>query len=163
MGPKSEISQIGKIPGYFAGVYLAPGKPRVYLENTRVVFAGFLGFASDFAPNQLSDSGKLESCQNGAGMEHQTPSGAPGNFRKLKVLGTLWLCSLWFPSGLPETLVKAKLAGPARPARLSVSSVAVSVWPTCAPSRASKCHQSSANQVSHTDTVCRTARYAPCS
>ena len=40
-----QISQIGKIPGYFAD---------------------FLGFASDFAPDQLSDSGKLESCQNGA-------------------------------------------------------------------------------------------------
>ena len=36
-------------------------------------------------------------------MEHQTPSGFPGNFRKRKVLGTLW-----FPSGLPETLGKAK-------------------------------------------------------
>ena len=35
-------------------------------------------------------------------MEHQTPSGFPGNFRKRKVLGTLW-----FPSGLPETLGKA--------------------------------------------------------
>jgi len=38
-------------------------------------------------------------------MEHQTPSGFPGNFRKLKVLGTLW-----FPSGLPETLVKVLIA-----------------------------------------------------
>ena len=36
-------------------------------------------------------------------MERQTPSGFPGNFRKRKVLGTLW-----FPSGLPETLVQAK-------------------------------------------------------
>ena len=36
-------------------------------------------------------------------MEHQTPSGFPGNFRKRKVLGTLW-----FPSGLPETLAQAK-------------------------------------------------------
>ena len=35
-------------------------------------------------------------------MEHQTPSGFPGNFRKRKVLGTLW-----FPSGLPETLGQA--------------------------------------------------------
>ena len=52
-----QISQIGKIPGYFAD---------------------FLGFASDFAPDQLSDSGKLESCQNG------TPSSFPGNFRKRK-------------------------------------------------------------------------------
>ena len=39
-------------------------------------------------------------------MEHQTPSGFPGNFRKRKVLGTLW-----FPSGLPETLVQAKVLG----------------------------------------------------
>ena len=67
-------------------------------------FAGFLGFASDFAPeDQLSDSGKLESCQNGAGMEHQTPSGFLGKFRKRKVLGTLW-----FPFWFPETLVQAK-------------------------------------------------------
>ena len=36
-------------------------------------------------------------------MQHQTPSGFPGNFRKRKVLGTLW-----FPSGLPETPVQAK-------------------------------------------------------
>ena len=41
-------------------------------------------------------------------MEHQTPSGFPGNFRKRKVLGTLW-----FPSGLPETLVQAN-SGSAR-------------------------------------------------
>ena len=40
-------------------------------------------------------------------MEHQTPSGFPGNFRKRKVLGTLW-----FPSGLPETLGQANLAAP---------------------------------------------------
>ena len=40
-------------------------------------------------------------------MEHQTPSGFPGNFRKRKVLGTLW-----FPSGLPETLGKAKTQTP---------------------------------------------------
>ena len=39
-------------------------------------------------------------------MEHQTPSGFPGNFRKRKVLG-----ALWFPSGLPETLGKANPQG----------------------------------------------------
>ena len=41
----------------------------VYLEITlrpAGYFAELLGFASDFAPDQLSDSGKLESCQNGA-------------------------------------------------------------------------------------------------
>ena len=48
--------------GYFAGI---PGKTRVYLEKARDV-AGFLDFASDFAPDQLSDSGKLASFQNGA-------------------------------------------------------------------------------------------------
>ena len=52
--------------GYFAGI---PGKPRVYLENTLRppgYRADFLNFASDFAPDQLSDSGKLASFQNGA-------------------------------------------------------------------------------------------------
>ena len=42
--------------GYFAGI---PGKPRVYLENTLRppgYRADFLNFASDFAPDQLSDS-----------------------------------------------------------------------------------------------------------
>ena len=54
LGPKSADS-LGKIPG----ILRVPGKPRVYLENTRY-FAGFLGFASDFAPDQLSDSGYRE-------------------------------------------------------------------------------------------------------
>ena len=49
--------------------------------------------------NSRVSRGKLERNR----MEHQTPSGFPGNFRKRKVLGTLW-----FPSGLPETLVQAK-------------------------------------------------------
>ena len=50
---------------------------RVYLENPGYTWlenalrppgyrADFLNFASDFAPDQLSDSGKLESCQNRA-------------------------------------------------------------------------------------------------
>jgi len=90
-----QISQIGKMPGYFAD---------------------FLGFASDFAPD-LSDSrrrnlvglqkslsqtqgnSRHESCQ----MEHQTPSSFPGNFRKRKVLGTLS-----FPFWFPETWIQAK-------------------------------------------------------
>ena len=54
------------------------GNLRVYLEKSGY-FAGLLGFASDFAPDQLSDSGKLESCQNGA------PN------------------TLWFPWKFPET------------------------------------------------------------
>ena len=80
LGPKSANSR--QNTGYFAGI---PGKPQVYLENTWY-FAGFLGFASDFAPeehleseDQLLDSGKLESCQNGA------PN------------------ILWFPWKFPET------------------------------------------------------------
>ena len=50
------------------------------------------------SPDQLSDSGKLESCQNGA----PNTSGFPGNFRKRKVLETLS-----FPFWFPETWVQA--------------------------------------------------------
>ena len=50
-------------------------------------------------------------------MEHQTPSGFPGNFRKRKVLGTLW-----FPSGLPETLGQAKAEEIATELRLAAAS-----------------------------------------
>ena len=57
--------------------------------------------------SQTQASGKLESCQKAETRMEQEWStkhpGFPGNFRKLKVLGTLW-----FPSRLPETLVKAK-------------------------------------------------------
>ena len=67
--------------------------------------ADFLNFASDFAPDQLSDSGNSRVSR----MEHQTPSVFPGNFRKRKVLGTL--C---FPFCLPEKLVQANLQDPAR-------------------------------------------------
>ena len=87
--------------GYFAGI---PDKPRVYLENTWVS-CRFPQFCPRFCPRpalRLRETrefpearGKLERNR----MEHQTPSGFPGNFRKRKVLGTLW-----FPSGLPETL-----------------------------------------------------------
>ena len=35
-------------------------------DELRPPIPDFLGFASDFAPDQLSDSGKLESWQNGA-------------------------------------------------------------------------------------------------
>ena len=44
-------------------------RTRVYLEFTLRppgYFVDFLNFASDFAPDQLSDSGKLASFQNGA-------------------------------------------------------------------------------------------------
>ena len=59
------------------GVIAWPQVRRIPEKNR--YFAGFLGFASDFAPDQPSDSGELESV---ARMEHQTPSGFPGNFRK---------------------------------------------------------------------------------
>ena len=60
MGPKSAKSAKYRV---FCGYTC--GKTRVYLEKARDV-AGFLDFASDFAPDQLSDSGKLASFQNGA-------------------------------------------------------------------------------------------------
>ena len=49
------LGQIGKIPGILQ-------RTRVYLEITLRppgYFVDFLNFASDFAPDQLSDSGKL--------------------------------------------------------------------------------------------------------
>ena len=73
--------------GYFAGI---PGKPREYLENILRppgYRADFLNFASDFAPDQLSDSGKLASFQNGA------PN------------------TLCFPSKFPETQSAAEKKG----------------------------------------------------
>ena len=72
--------------GYFAGI---PGKPRVYLENTLRppgYRADFLNFASDFAPDQLSDSGKLASFPRET---REKQNGAPN--------------TLWFPWKLPET------------------------------------------------------------
>ena len=57
-GPK-----IGKMPGILR-------RTRVYLEITLRppgYFVDSLNFASDFAPDQLSDSGKLESWQNEGG------------------------------------------------------------------------------------------------
>ena len=56
------LGQIGKIPGILQ-------RTRVYLEITLRppgYFVDFLNFASDFAPDQLSDSGKTASFQNGA-------------------------------------------------------------------------------------------------
>ena len=63
MGPKSAKSAKYRV---FCGY---TWKTRVYLENTLRppgYRADFLNFASDFAPDQLSDSGKLASFQNGA-------------------------------------------------------------------------------------------------
>ena len=84
-------------------------KTPVYLENTWVScrFPQFCPRFCQILPQTSSQTqgnsrvsrGKLERNR----MEHQTPSGFPGNFRKRKVLGTLW-----FPSGLPETLGQAK-------------------------------------------------------
>jgi len=85
---------------------------RVYLENPGIPgkYLGIVPISSilpQILPQTSSQTqgnprvsrGKLERNR----MEHQTPSGFPGSFRKRKVLGTLW-----FPSGLPETLGKAK-------------------------------------------------------
>ena len=97
MGPKS--AEPAKYPGCVAGIpeknpgihvhAHAPGKCPPGLASS-------LDFASDFAPDQLSDLGDLEhlvlETQGGGGklernrMELQTPSGFPGNFRKRKVL-----------------------------------------------------------------------------
>ena len=96
--------------GYFAGI---PGKPR-YTWKIPGYRADFLNFFPQILPQTSSQTqgnsrvsrGKLERNR----MEHQTPSGFPGNFRKRKVLGTLW-----FPSGLPETLGKANSSLPSRP------------------------------------------------
>ena len=87
-------------------------RTRVYLEFTLRppgYFVDFLNFASDFAPDQLSDSGKLASFPRETREKHNgapTPSGFPGNFRKLKVLGTLW-----FPFWFPETCIQANPDG----------------------------------------------------
>ena len=82
---------IGKIPGIL----------RVYLEKPGYTWKipGVAGLASDFAPDQLSDSGKLASFQNGA----PNTSVFPGNFRKRKVLGPL--CFFFC---LPEKYMQAK-------------------------------------------------------
>ena len=83
---------LGKIPRYFAGI---PEKPRI--PGKYLVFCRFPRFRLRyFAADQLSDSGKLESCQNGA----PNTLWFPGNFRKRKVLGTLS-----FPFWFPETWV----------------------------------------------------------
>ena len=71
--------------------------PGWYLENTS--FAP--RFCSDFAPDQLSDSGRETRELPEWSTKHPLRSGFPGNFRKLKVLGTLW-----FPSGLPTLIYR---------------------------------------------------------
>ena len=80
-------------------------------------FVDFLNFASDFAPDQLSDSGKLASFQNGAPNKHPLASVFPGNFRKRKVLGTLG-----FPFCFPENCVEPK------PGNGSGERIATRVW-----------------------------------
>merc|ERR1711965_320164 len=90
--------RIGKIPGILR-VYLEnPGIPGKYLGIVPIssILPQILPqTSSQTQGNSRVSRGKLERNR----MEHQTPSGFPGNFRKRKVLGTLW-----FPSGLPETL-----------------------------------------------------------
>ena len=64
-------------------------RTRVYLEITLRppgYFVDFLNFASDFAPDQLSDSGKLASFPRET---REKQNGAPN--------------TLWFPWKLPET------------------------------------------------------------
>ena len=68
--------------GYFAGI---PGKPR-YTWKIPGYRADFLNFAPDFAPDQLSDSGKLASFPRET---REKQNGAPN--------------TLWFPWKLPET------------------------------------------------------------
>ena len=89
--------------GYFAGI---PGKYLGIVPISSILPQILPQTSSQTQGNSRVSRGKLERNR----MEHQTPSGFPGNFRKRKVLGTLW-----FPSGLPETLGQAK---PRRPERL---------------------------------------------
>ena len=108
MGPRSAKSAKYR---YFAGIAYT----NFFMVHTWKIPAGSLPFSSQFClrsqilpqtssqtqGNSRVSRGKLERNR----MEHQTPSGFPGNFRKRKVLGTLW-----FPSGLPETLGQAKFS-----------------------------------------------------
>ena len=90
-----------------------PGILRVYLENPGIP-GKYLGIvpissilpqilpqtSSQTQGNSRVSRGKLERNR----MEHQTPSGFPGNFRKRKVLGTLS-----FPFWFPETCMQANV------------------------------------------------------
>ena len=90
--------------GYFAGI---PGKPR-YTWKIPGYRADFLNFAPDFAPDQLSDSGKLASFPRET---REKQNGAPN--------------TLWFPWKLPETqsagdpLVSLWVAGNPRTGQLT--------------------------------------------
>ena len=90
--------------GYFAGI---PGKPR-YTWKIPGYRADFLNFAPDFAPDQLSDSGKLASFPRET---REKQNGAPN--------------TLWFPWKLPETqsagdpLVSLWVAGNPRKGQLA--------------------------------------------
>ena len=88
LGPKSKISQIGKIPGVFCGyTWKNPGIPGEYPVSPQIL---------------PQTSSQTQGNSRVARMELQTPSGFPGNFRKRKVLGTLW-----FPFWFPETWIQA--------------------------------------------------------
>ena len=99
LGPKSAKYRVF----WILRVYLEnPGTPGKYLGIVPIssILPQILPqTSSQTQGNSRVSRGKLERNR----MEHQTPSGFPGNFRKRKVLGTLW-----FPSGLPETLGQAK-------------------------------------------------------
>ena len=87
-GPK--ISQSGKIPGY-----------TWKLPCDRL---GILPISSVSPQILPQTSSQTQGNSRVARMEHQTPSGFPGNFRKRKVLGTLS-----FPFWFPETWVQANV------------------------------------------------------
>ena len=97
--------------GYFAGI---PGKPR-YTWKIPGYRADFLNFAPDFAPDQLSDSGKLASFPRET---REKQNGAPN--------------TLWFPWKLPETqsagdpLVSLWVAGNPRTGQLTPSPTVIS-------------------------------------
>ena len=101
------------------------GSGRIYTEYTHIYtytrppgyFVDFLNFASDFAPDQLSDSGKLASFQNGAPNtlcfpskfpETQSAEGPPSVFLlrapSLLIVQTQW--SLGGPSSQSHTLTR---------------------------------------------------------
>ena len=84
-------------------------KTPVYLENTWVS-CRFPQFCPRFCPRPALRLRETREFPEGNSRETEwstkTPSDFPGNFRKRKVLGTLW-----FPSGLPETLGKANMSG----------------------------------------------------
>ena len=111
-----QIQQNRQNTGYFAGI---PGKPR-YTWKIPGYRADFLNFAPDFAPDQLSDSGKLASFPRET---REKQNGAPN--------------TLWFPWKLPETqsagdpLVSLWVAGNSRTGQDRVPGIPLSYRTGC--------------------------------